>query len=244
MKSYGQYCGLSRAAELVGERWTLVIVRDLLVGPKRFNELRHGIPGIPSNLLTTRLRELEEAGVVERYVVDRGAAYRLTPYGRDLEPAITALGLWGARRMAEPRPGEAPTDNSLAASLLASRTDSAVEPFTVEITAGPATAHARVTSGGVEPAPGPSPDADLRLSGLGLRTLMADPAAAPELLASGEITAEGDASLLESFAAAFHAPLDRAGLSAQELIQRRRTVPRVDAASVRDDLDELVDPRL
>ena len=61
MKSYGQFCGLARAAEVLGERWSLIILRDLLVGPKRFNELRQGNPGIPSNLLTTRLRELEAA---------------------------------------------------------------------------------------------------------------------------------------------------------------------------------------
>lgn len=88
MKSYGQYCGLARAAELVGERWSLVILRDLLVGPKRFNELRQGIPGIPSNLLTSRLRDFEDASVVERVLDGRNVVYRLSEYGQGLEPIV------------------------------------------------------------------------------------------------------------------------------------------------------------
>ena len=68
-RSYGQYCGLARALEIVGERWALLIVRDLLVGPRRFGQLQQGLPRIPSNILTTRLRELEEHGVVRRRVL-------------------------------------------------------------------------------------------------------------------------------------------------------------------------------
>lgn len=207
MKSYAQYCGLARAAEVLGERWTLVLVRDLLVGPRRFNELRHGNPGIPSGLLTTRLRELEEADVVERVLDGRNVVYRLTEYGRALEPVVIGLGLWGARRMDEPRDGEAPTNDSLAASLITGRTGARVTPFTVELTAGPAVAHGRVTARGVEAAPGPDAGADLRLTGPGLRRLLAD-GDAHAALASGAVVAEGDPALVARFAQAFRAPLD------------------------------------
>jgi DNA-binding HxlR family transcriptional regulator/putative sterol carrier protein len=104
-REYRQFCGLARAMELVGGRWTLLIVRDLLAGPKRFTDLREGLPGIPTNVLSGRLRELEEAGIARRAVQPRpatGVAYELTEYGRELEQAIVTLGVWGARSM-EPR---------------------------------------------------------------------------------------------------------------------------------------------
>ncbi len=88
--------------ELVGGRWTLLIVRDLLTGPKRFTDLREGLPGIPTNVLSARLRELEETEIVRRTVLARpasGVAYELTEYGRDLEQAIVTLGTWGGRAM-------------------------------------------------------------------------------------------------------------------------------------------------
>jgi DNA-binding HxlR family transcriptional regulator len=108
-KTYGQYCGVARALELVGERWALLIVRDLLVGPKRYTDLRAGLPKIPTNVLATRLKELEAAGLVVRTVQPRPSGaivYELTPYGADLEDVVLALGRWGARSLGELRPGE------------------------------------------------------------------------------------------------------------------------------------------
>ena len=72
-RSYGQYCGFARALELVGERWALLIVRDLLIGPKRFGEIQRGLPGIPTNILTARLNELEDSGLVRRRLLARPA---------------------------------------------------------------------------------------------------------------------------------------------------------------------------
>lgn len=207
MKTYGQYCGLARAAELLGERWTLVILRDLLVGPKRFNELRKGIPGIPSNMLTNRLGDLEQSQVVERALDDRNVVYRLSDYGRDLEPVLLAIGRWGSRRMDVPREGERPTDSSLAAALLTGRTETPVVPFVVEVAAGPAVANATVGKTGVSVAEGPVVDPDLRLGGLGLRRLLAD-GDVEAALSSGGIDVAGPASLLEEFSRAFHVPLD------------------------------------
>jgi DNA-binding HxlR family transcriptional regulator len=104
-KDYGQYCGLSHALDLIGSRWTLMIVRELLLGPKRYSELENGLPGIPTNVLSTRLRELEEHGLVERRLLPRPAnsvVYELTDYGRELEEPMLRLGRWGAKSLPAP----------------------------------------------------------------------------------------------------------------------------------------------
>jgi DNA-binding HxlR family transcriptional regulator/putative sterol carrier protein len=99
-RTYGDQCGISRALDRVGERWALLIVRELLVGPKRFTDLRTGLPTASPNVLSQRLRELESFGVVRRRRLPPPAAsqvYELTAWGRELEPVAVALGRWGAR---------------------------------------------------------------------------------------------------------------------------------------------------
>src|SRR6059058_5719261 len=99
-RTYGDQCGISRALDRVGERWALLIVRELLVGPKRFTDLRTGLPTASPNVLSQRLRELEASGVVRRRRLPPPAAsqvYELTVWGRELEPVAVALGRWGAR---------------------------------------------------------------------------------------------------------------------------------------------------
>jgi DNA-binding HxlR family transcriptional regulator len=100
MRSYAQYCGLARALDVVGERWSLLVVRELLDGPRRYSELQEGLPGIATNLLVDRLHGLEADGVVHR--LDDGR-YELTPWGQDLHEAIYALGRWAGPLMARPR---------------------------------------------------------------------------------------------------------------------------------------------
>ena len=89
---YGQYCPIARALDVLGERWSLLIVRDMLVGSSRFNDLARGLPGLSRSVLSKRLRQLERAGIVER--VDQ--EYLLTDAGRELEPIVFGLGAWGA----------------------------------------------------------------------------------------------------------------------------------------------------
>jgi DNA-binding HxlR family transcriptional regulator len=105
MRSYGQYCGLAKALDVVGDRWTLLIVRELLIsGSCRYTELRNGLPGIATNLLVNRLRELEVAGIVSREEAPPPIAttlFQLTSRGRDLESAVHQLGLWGAPLLAK-----------------------------------------------------------------------------------------------------------------------------------------------
>lgn len=100
MRPYRQYCGLARALDVVGERWTLLVVRELLEGPRRYHELLAGLPGIATNLLVERLRALEAQGVIQR--LDDGR-YALTPWGEDLHEVIYALGRWAGPLMARPR---------------------------------------------------------------------------------------------------------------------------------------------
>src|SRR5881394_4251103 len=97
-KTYAQYCPVAEALDVVGERWTLLIVRELLSGPKRFTDLKSGLPGIPPNLLADRLRELEDEELVVRRELPPPAArtvYELAAAGRDLAPVISALARWG-----------------------------------------------------------------------------------------------------------------------------------------------------
>ena len=119
-RGYGQFCGLARALDLVGGRWALLVVRDLLTGPKRFGELQEGLQGIPTNVLTSRLRELEEAGIVERRVRSHpggGVDYALTEYGLELEEPVLRLGFWGAKALGSPEEGDVISVDSLALAL-------------------------------------------------------------------------------------------------------------------------------
>lgn len=100
MKSYQQFCGLARALDVVGERWTMLIVRELLDGPRGYNELLRGLPGVATNLLADRLRNLEAAEVVRH--LDDGS-YELTSWGLQLRDAVYALGRWAGPLMAEPQ---------------------------------------------------------------------------------------------------------------------------------------------
>jgi DNA-binding HxlR family transcriptional regulator len=98
MTRYGQFCPVAQALEVVGERWTLLIVRELLCGNYRFSEMLHGVPLMSRSLLSQRLKALEEAGLIERQVRSgRNVEYRLTEAGRELEPVVRGLGSWGQR---------------------------------------------------------------------------------------------------------------------------------------------------
>jgi DNA-binding HxlR family transcriptional regulator len=106
-RSYEDSCGIARALDVVGERWALLVVRELLLGPKRFTDLRAGLPRIGPDMLAARLRELEDAGVVVQRRLAPPAArtvYELTTRGRELEPVLHALGRWGSRQALRPEP--------------------------------------------------------------------------------------------------------------------------------------------
>jgi len=108
-RSYQQFCGVARALDLVGERWTLLIIRNLLLGPRRYTDLLAELPGITTNLLAKRLQEMEAAGLLAKHDRRRPAGavvYALTPAGEALDPVINELGRWGGRLMDRPRPSD------------------------------------------------------------------------------------------------------------------------------------------
>src|SRR5688500_2224203 len=161
---YGQYCGIAYALETVGERWALLLIRDLILGPKRFTDLRRGLPRIPSNVLSARLKELETAGIIRRRLLPRpstGIVYELTDYGRELEDIVLRLGLWGARTLAEPRVEDSINVDSLVLALRATfRPEAARElQATYELRLGEIVIHARVDQGALEVAEVPLADA-------------------------------------------------------------------------------------
>lgn len=109
MQKYNQYCPVARASEVLADRWTPLIVRELILGSHRFNEIERGLPGISRSLLASRLRALEDAGVIERQpgAQPKVSEYHLSDAGRDLKPVVEALGAWGVRwAFGEPSPAE------------------------------------------------------------------------------------------------------------------------------------------
>lgn len=220
-RTYGQYCGLAHAMELVGERWALLIVRDLLPGPKRFTDLRRGLPKIPTNILSARLKELEATGIIHRRLLpppDRSVVYDLTGYGRELDDILLRLGVWGARSLGQPRPGDILTTDSLLMALRATfhceRARDLGLDATFELRAGEVVLHARVHDGTLDIAPGPAAGgADLVIeTGPALRALLAGELRPSEATASGAVHlsgtdgAPGDPALLERFVEVFHLP--------------------------------------
>ena len=208
-RSYGQYCGLARALEVVGERWALLIVRDLLVGSRRFSDLRRGLPKIPTNILSARLKELEQAEVVQRKVLPRPAGsivYELTARGRALETAVLELGRWGAQILGDPRADEIVTIDSLVMALRTCFQQSAAKGVHLgfELRMGEVVLHARVDDGVVAVAEGPLAGADLVLiAGPALKPLLAGEVSPAAALAGGDVQVIGDPALLGRFVQLF-----------------------------------------
>lgn len=112
-RTYRDSCGIARALDLAGERWALLVVRELLLGPKRFTDLRAGLPNLSPDVLAQRLRELEHAGIARRRKLPPPASarvYELTEWGAELEPVLLALGRWGSRVALPPAPAELSPD--------------------------------------------------------------------------------------------------------------------------------------
>lgn len=211
-RTYGQFCGLSRALEVVGERWALLIVRDLLVSPKHVVDLQVGLPRIPGDILVSRLRELERAGVVRRVVDDLpgdSVRYELTEYGLGLEETVLAMGRWGARLLGEPRPEEIVTPDSLVMAMRATFRSEAARGVTVsyEVRVGHIVLNLRVVDGELTAAAGPLPGADLSFEpGMALKNLMSGALSAEEAIEGSLVTLQGDPALLHLFTELFHIP--------------------------------------
>ena len=197
-RSYGQHCTVARALDVVGERWTLLLVRELLTGPKRFKDLLAGLPGIGTNLLAARLKALEEHGILRRGTLPPPAGsgiYELTGLGRSLEPVVLGLSRWGSRLMEEEpreRDERRPAWVAMALrSLFEPEADSPPEVYEFRID-GEAF-HLRVEEQTVEVRQGAAEVPDVVVSGgSGVFLALSAGRMAPEdALESGEIRIEG-----------------------------------------------------
>ena len=207
-RDYGQYGGVTRAVELVGERWALLIIRDLLVGPRRYGELAGGLHRIPSNILATRLKELQEAGVIRRVPHSRVIVYELTPYGRELEPVVLALGAWGFKALGDPRDEQVITPDSMTMDLrTAFRAQvAATLPATAYAARiGPAELLIRVDGASLDVTRGDGP-ADLAFAtGADIRQLISGELAPDRAIATGVVEVlRGRGELLDRFTSTFH----------------------------------------
>jgi DNA-binding HxlR family transcriptional regulator len=211
-QAYGQFCGLARALEVVGEPWALMVVRDLLTGSKSFADLRHGLPRVPAGTLSERLEELEQADVVRhRSASDpaKDAVYELTQYGRELDDIVVGLGRWGAKKLGGPRRDEIVTSSSMVTALRSTFRPEAAHGLVVNylFRLGPIDIHARVDDGHADIGPGLIDDADLIIeAGPALKALMAGEMSSREAIESGSVRLTGDPGLLEWFTELFHIP--------------------------------------
>lgn len=212
-RTYGDACGIARALDLVGERWALMIVRELLLGPKRFTDIREGLPHLSPDVLAQRLRELEQAGVVQHRKLLPPAAsqvYELTERGHALEPVLIALGRWGGANCA-PSPDE--LGMSLDAHIVSLRTlfvPALAEGFDarIELRLGEHRFRAEVADGQVEVERGelPAPDATIATSPATLIDLIHGHLKLGEALRAGDVAIEGDRKIAARFLTLFPLP--------------------------------------
>ena len=218
-RSYAQLCGIATAFDVIGDRWAALIVRDLLLGSLRFGELAEGLPGIGTNTLAARLKDLEGSGVVRRQLLplpDRGTVYELTRYGRELEPILMGLGRWGTRSMGRLSPDVASRSRWLVAAMLAFHDEErrVARPTTWELrlTDGAFTVRAKGTD--LTVAAGAPDDADLVITtgDEQLHRLLTHRLAPSEAVATGAVSVEGDVSELPRLLELFSFPsLDLTG---------------------------------
>jgi DNA-binding HxlR family transcriptional regulator len=212
-RSYAQLCGIATALDVVGDRWTLLVLRDLLLGPLRFGDLADGLPGIGTNTLTARLKHLEALGVIHRRLLslpDRGIVYELTAYGRELEPILLALGRWGTKSMGRLPADVASRSRWLVAAMLAFHDESRriARPTTWELrlTDGPFTVRAEGTSLAVTAGPPGHADLVVTTDDQSLHQLLTHRLTPAEAVITGAVTLEGDTSQLPQLIRLFAFP--------------------------------------
>jgi DNA-binding HxlR family transcriptional regulator/putative sterol carrier protein len=200
-RTYGDDCAAAHALDLVGERWALLVVRELLFGPKRFSDLRRGMPNASPNVLSQRLRELEEVGVVRRHRLGPPVSswvYELTDWGLGLEPVLTHLGRWGRRSPLHPREAEAQISVDSLMLALRSHFDPSADvglTRTYALNLGDDHFCVRITDGRLDIARGeaPAPDAVIETDTRTFTALLAKRQRLDEMMASGRLRLTGDA---------------------------------------------------
>ena len=209
MRSYGQYCGLARSLEVVGDRWNLLIVRQLLVGSARYRDLFEGLPGIATNLLADRLRDLEASGVIERRLADTGSVveYALTPWGAELREPIECLIRWSTPLMVRGPESDAFRLEWFALAvpaLLETRFKSGTSATVGLAVGGDALLQLRATRSGIEVGPhdGRELDATVRAEPMCVLGLAAGALSLDDARALGIVEIDGDESIVRTVFAA------------------------------------------
>jgi DNA-binding HxlR family transcriptional regulator len=206
-RTYGDGCGIAHALDLVGERWALLIVRELLLGPKRFTDLRGGLPNASPNVLAQRLRELEQALVVRRRKLPPPASswvYELTEWGRELEPAVRAFGLWAVRSPSFPRGVPFGTDSLvLALGSFFDADGAAGLRADYELRLDESSFRVRIANGELELGRGPAaePDAIVETDAGTLGAILWEGRDLDEAVRAGDIAIEGDRDAVRRFVA-------------------------------------------
>lgn len=210
-RKYNDGCAVAHGLDLIGERWALLVVRELLLGPKRFTDLRTGIPGASPDVLSQRLRELQDAGIVwhRRLAPPAGSwVYELTEWGQQLEPILTRLGRWASRSPSMPHDAPIGVDSVLL-SLKALFEPQLAGAFraAVGLRFGEDVFCVRVADGRLETSRGPAADLDawLDTDPATLATVLGDDGRLTEAVRAGEVERHGDANIARRFVTLFKA---------------------------------------
>ncbi|MGN5380746.1 winged helix-turn-helix transcriptional regulator [Streptomyces lasalocidi] len=204
-RSYDQYCSAARALDLVGDRWTLLVVRELLVGPRRYTDLHADLPGVSTDVLASRLKDMEQSGLAtRRAAAPPGAAsvYELSERGRELLPVLQALSTWGAAELGERRPTDAVRAHWFALPLLRSLREAGAGEGIVEVGLEEGEFHLRV---GAQEGPvygdGPAPagaDARLVMDAAACEAVARGESSLPEAVRAGRVTVTGEGTLAKA----------------------------------------------
>jgi len=211
-REYFDGCAAAHALDLVGERWALLVVRELILGPKRFTDLRGGLPLASPNVLSQRLRDLEQAGIVRRRRLPPPAAsavYELTEWGQGLEPVLQALGRWGVRSPTRPEASDIGLD-SLVLALRTMFEPAAAEGLaaTYELRLGDHAFRATVADAAFEVVPGEAaaPDVVLTAAPSALAAVVFGGRPLADAVSTGDVKVEGDPAAAERLMALFPMP--------------------------------------
>jgi DNA-binding HxlR family transcriptional regulator len=210
-RKYGQGCGTAHALDLVGDRWALLVVRELVLGPKRFTDLRDGLPGIGPNVLSQRLKELEDAGVLRRRTLPPPAGstvYELTEWGSELEEIVVRLGRWGARSPDMPRVAETQPEWLVLGMRAVYEPEEDLVPTLYEFRFGNEVFWARVDDGSLKVGRGAAsaPDAVLTSDVETVAKLMRGELKSAAALRSGAVKLDGERAAFDRFPALFRFP--------------------------------------
>jgi DNA-binding HxlR family transcriptional regulator/putative sterol carrier protein len=212
MRTYGDGCGIAHALDLVGERWALLVVRELLLGPKRFTDLRGGLPSASPNVLSQRLRELEGAAIVRRRRLPPPAGswvYELTDWGRELKPIVLSLGTWAVRSPSFPEGAPVGTDSvilALGTFFDAGAADGLSARY--ELRLDDSTFHVIVDDGAIELDRGPAedPDAIVDSDATTFSAVVWNGRDLNEAIRAGELRLEGDRRAVDRLIGLFPKP--------------------------------------